>query len=85
MNAFIRLAIGASAAYLGIQIARMEPGLAFPLGILAAVFAGLWISHAIYDERAALVEISENDAIEDEFGTHMAALALEEHHDRWAE
>lgn len=83
--ALVRLALAGSAVYIVIQVARVEPGLAFPIGVLAAVFAGLWLSSAVYDEQQAMEELTEQSAITEEFGPHMAAIAVEEHHDRWAE
>lgn len=81
--ALVRLAIAGSAFYLVIQVARFSPGLAFPIGVLAAVWAGLWLSAAHYDEKQAMEELTEQSAITEEFGPHMAAIAVEEHHDRW--
>ena len=81
--ALVRLALAGSAVYIVIQVARVEPGLAFPIGILAAVFAGLWLSSALYDEQQAMEGLADNAAITEEIGPHMAALAVEDHHDRW--
>ena len=83
MNAALRLLLGTSAAYLGAQVARIEPGLAFPLGILAAVWVALWWSDARYNERLAMEETAESEALTDKFGPDLAAIATESHHDRW--
>lgn len=83
MTAVARLVLFAGAVYLGAQVARVEPGLAFPIGVLAAVWVALWLSKASCDERLAIEETAESEALTDKFGPDLAAIATESHHDRW--
>jgi hypothetical protein len=83
MNVFTRLVLIGSTVVIGGQLIRWEPALIFPIGVLAAVWVGMWLSASIYDEQQAMETAGESASISEEFGPHMAALAVEEHHDRW--
>lgn len=85
MNAFPRLAIVGAALYVALHLAIWEPALLFPIGVLASVWGAVWWLSAKYDEQQAMDEITDSSAIRRQIGPQMAALANEEHHDRWAE
>lgn len=83
MTAVVRLGLFAAAVYLGVQVARVEPGLAFPIGVLVAVFVAYWLFLAKYEAAEERRLAAEDRALRTEFGDELAELAVEEHHDRW--
>ncbi|WP_336670686.1 hypothetical protein [Tsukamurella sp. USMM236] len=85
MNAFARLSLIGATALICIWLFRWEPALLFPIGVLASVFGTVWWLSAKYNEQQAMDELADSSAIRRQIGPQMAALANEEHHDRWAE
>lgn len=83
MTAVARLVLFAGAVYLGVQIARVEPGLAFPIGVLVTVFVAYWLFLAKYEAAEEQRLAAEEQALRTGFGDDLAELAVEEHHDRW--
>lgn len=80
MNAVARLALIGSALYLGAQIARVEPGLAFPLGVIAALTVGLWILRAYQAQVDAYRDL--DDASDEAAGRLVGREFIAERHDR---
>ncbi|MET9329514.1 hypothetical protein [Tsukamurella sp. NPDC003166] len=80
MNAVARLAVVGSALFLGVQVARWEPGLAFPLGVIAALTVGLWILRAYQAQVDAYREL--DDASDEAAGRVLGREFIAERHDR---
>ncbi|MGV7636440.1 hypothetical protein PJI23_28940 [Mycobacterium kansasii] len=85
MNAFARLSLMGAASLICFWLFRWEPALLFPISVVAGIFVFYWWLLAKYNEQQAMDEITDSSAIRRQIGPQMAALANEEHHDRWAE